>query len=197
MFESTALRKLNIAIAGIAALVCLVPGSDINTKAQNFSQRSVTLHRVTLIVSDIDQSIDFYRRLGLTSRSDITRSNDEVGGIISGKSFPLTDDPTRSRLVTMASDADMSGAIALLWYDRPPLPSARGNLMGLGTGDVVMMFQVPDIQTVYSRLDSVSTRFHEPPTRFTSRGPGGVQQAGQRLMAYDPDGHMVEITQID
>jgi hypothetical protein len=56
---------------------------------------------------------------------------------------------------------------------------------------------VPDIQVVYDHLDSVNTRFHEPPNRFTLRGPNGERQTGQRLMAYDPDGHMVEITQID
>ena len=197
MLESTALRKLYIAIAGIATLAWLVLGSHTNASAQDNAQRSTALYRVTLIVSDIDQSMDFYRRLGLISRSDVARSNNDAGGIISGDSFPLTDDPTRSRLVIMANDVSMSGAVALLWYDRPPLPSARGNLMGLGTGDVVMMFQVPDIQGVYSRLNSVNTRFHEPPTRFTSRGPDGERQTGQRLMAYDPDGHMVEITQID
>jgi hypothetical protein len=66
MFELTALRKLNIAIAGIAALAWLALGSHTNAGAQDH--------------------------------------------------------------------------VALLRYDRPPLPSARGNLMGLGTGDVVMMF---------------------------------------------------------
>jgi hypothetical protein len=140
MFELTALRKLNIAIAGIAALAWLALGSHTNAGAQDHAQRSTALHRVILIVSDIDQSMDFYRRLGLISRSDITRSNGDAGSSISGDSFPLTDDPTRSRLVVMANDVSMSGAVALLRYDRPPLPSARGNLMGLGTGDVVMMF---------------------------------------------------------
>ena len=69
--------------------------------------------------------------------------------------------------------------------------------MGVGTGDIVLMFEVPDIQGVYSRLDSVSTRFHEPPNRFTEREGGGDLISGRRLLAYDPDGHMVEIIQMD
>jgi catechol 2,3-dioxygenase-like lactoylglutathione lyase family enzyme len=197
MVESTAPRKQIILAVIVAALACFIPGPHLTTYAQDITPQTATLHRVTLIVSDIDRSMDFYRRIGLIPLSDTTRSSAETGGVISGDVLPLTDDPTRSRLVTMAGNGGASGEIALLWYDRPPLPSARGNLMGLGTGDVVIMFQVPDIQTVHNRLNSVGTRFHEPPTRFTSRTLSGAAQTGRRLMAFDPDGHMVEVTQIE
>lgn len=197
MVESTALRRQIILTAALAALTCFIPNPNLTTNAQDISPRYAALHRVTLIVSNIESSMDFYGRLGLVSLSDTARTSDEAGGVISGNALPLTDDPTRSRLVIMARNGGASGEVALLWYDRPPLPSARGNLMGLGTGDVVMMFQVPDIQTVHNRLNSVGTRFHEPPTRFTSRRPDGEMQTGRRLMAFDPDGHMVEVTQID
>lgn len=178
-------------------LMALAAGLLPTALAQDAAPDSTSLHRVTLIVSDIDRSMDFYQRLGLVSKSDISRTSDDASGIISADALPLTDDPTRSRLVIMAGEGRVSGAIALLWYDRPPLPSARGNLMGVGTGDIVLMFEVPDIQGVYSRLDSVSTRFHEPPNRFTEREGGGDLISGRRLLAYDPDGHMVEIIQLD
>ncbi len=185
------------AIALAAVLIALAVGPRTDALAQEAAPDTTTLHRVTLIVSDIERSMDFYQRLGLVSKSDTSRTSDDVSGIISADALPLTDDPTRSRLVIMSGEGRVSGAIALLWYDRPPLPSARGNLMGLGTGDMVLMFEVPDIQGVYSRLGSASTRFHEPPTRFTEREGEGALISGRRLLAYDPDGHMVEIIQLD
>lgn len=197
MFKTGKLEKTNPTFMIAAVLMVLTLGSLSDSYAQNVARQHSALYRVTLVVSDIEQSIDFYDRLGLIAHSDISRTSNDAAGIVSRDSFPLTDDPTRSRLVVMGGDGSASGSVALLWYDRPPLPSARGNLMGLGTGDIVMMFQVPDVQAVYNRLASINTRFHEPPTRFTGPGPTGDGPRGPRLLAYDPDGHMVEITQID
>ena len=190
-------RHGHLTLVAAIVLASLFAGPLKPASAQDTVLDTTTLHRVTLIVSDIDRSMDFYQRLGLVSKSDTSRTSEDSGGIIAADALPLTDDPTRSRLVIMAGEGRVSGTIALLWYDRPPLPSARGNLMGVGTGDIVLMFDVPDIQGVYSRLGSVSTRFHEPPTRFTERQGEGDLITGRRLLAYDPDGHMVEIVQLD
>ncbi len=198
MTSSEIPRKISmLVVAATAAFVCFAAKPDNWVAAQDIAPRPAALHLVTLVVSDIEQSMDFYLRLGLVSFSDTARTSNAAAGIISGESLPLTDDPTRSRLVVMATEGAASGTIALLWYDRPPLPSARGNLMGIGTGDVLLMFQVPDIQAAYGRLDSVSTRFHQPLTRFVARDEGGELQSGRRMLAYDPDGHLVEITQFD
>ena len=198
MTVSRVLRRIGTLVAAATvAVTCLVTEPDNAATAQGFTPRPAALYRVTLIVSNIERSMDFYRRLGFVSHSDTARATGDATGIIAGDSLPLAADPTRSRLVVMTSEGNVSGAIALLWYDRPPLPSARGNLMGVGTGDVVLMLQVADIQAVYASLDSVSTRFHEPLAGFTSRETGTEPQGGRRVLAYDPDGHMVEITQFD
>lgn len=189
--------RSRLAITMVVGLVILMANQVSRTFAQGTSLNSTALYRVTLIVSDIGQSMNFYQRLGLVLQSDVSRASGDEGGIISGETLPLTDDPTRSRLVVMAGEDHLSGAIGLLWYDRPPLPSARGNLMGTGTGDIVLMFAVTDIQWVYSRLGATSTRFHSPPIRFTERDSGGNLKSGLKLLAYDPDGHMVEIIQLD
>lgn len=139
--------------------------------------------RTTLLVSDIEKSIQFYERLGLAKVSDDARTGaDAVHGV---EDLPLTADSSRSRLVVMKGDG-ASAEIALLWYDRPPLASARGNLMGLGTGDVVLGVAVDDLQAAYGALDRIGARIARPPNRLTVEG---------RLYAYDPDGHMVEIVQ--
>ena len=100
----------------------------------------------------------------------------------------------RARVIVMAGDTQ---ALTLVWYDHPELPSAHGNLMGVGTSDVIVGISVPDIQGAYSRLNQIGTRFHQPPARFTGAGPDGAPQSGQRFFAYDPDGHLVEVSQFD
>lgn len=147
---------------------------------------ATTVQRVTLVVSDIEKSITFYERLGLAKVHDEGRSGSaNIHGV---DDLPLTSDPTRSRIVVMKGESQTM-EIVLLWYDRPGLASARGNLMGLGTGDVIIGLSVPDLQAAYGALDRIGARLEKGPNAFTA-APLGV-----RLYAYDPDGHMVELTQ--
>ncbi|MCA0199365.1 MAG: VOC family protein [Proteobacteria bacterium] len=148
--------------------------------------RAATIPRVTLVVSDIEKSITFYERLGLSKSSDEARTGAQQ--IHGADDLPLTADATRSRIVVMKGEGQTS-EIALLWYDRPPLASARSNLMGLGTGDVIIGVVVPDLQTAYAALDRIGARIEKGPNAFTAA------PLGLRLYAYDPDGHMVELTQ--
>lgn len=148
---------------------------------------AATIARLTLVVSDIDKSIAFYERLGLSKISDEARMGaQQIHGL---NELPLTADATRSRVVVMKGEGQAS-EIALLWYDRPGLASARGNLMGLGTGDVILGIVVPDLQLAYGALDRIGARIERGPSGFMTSGP-----SGPRLYAYDPDGHMVELTQ--
>ncbi|MGE3475550.1 MAG: VOC family protein [Rhodospirillaceae bacterium] len=148
--------------------------------------QAATISRITLVVSDIEKSITFYERLGLSKVSDEARTG--ALQIHGADDLPLTADATRSRIVVMKGEGQ-TAEIALLSYDRPPLASARSNLMGLGTGDVIIGVIVPDLQTAYAALDRLGARIEKGPNAFTA-APLGV-----RLYAYDPDGHMVELTQ--
>ena len=53
--------------------------------------------------------------------------------------LPLTADPKIGRIVIMRGNDDRIGMIGLLGYERPPLANARGNLLGLGVGYVIIM----------------------------------------------------------
>ncbi len=176
--------------AAILTVALLIPVAS--AYAQGL--RAATLQRTTLVVSDIEKSIDFYQRMGLVKTSDVAGSS--AGADVFGAAdLPLTADAKVSRVVTMKGND--TGVLALLWYDRPQLPSARGNLMGIGIGDVIIGIEVADIQVVNSRLSQIGTRFQRPPVRFTEPGADGAPQSGQHMLAYDPDGHMVEVIQLD
>jgi catechol 2,3-dioxygenase-like lactoylglutathione lyase family enzyme len=162
--------------------------------AQERPAARASVTRVTLIVSDIDKALDFYQRVGLNKSSDRVTSDTDQGGVYGAADLPLTADAKRARVIVMAGDTQV---LTLLWYDHPELPSARGNLMGVGTSDVIVGITVPDVQGAYTRLNQIGTRFHQPPGRFTGAGPDGAPQSGQRFFAYDPDGHLVEVSQFD
>lgn len=174
------------------ALAVLAMGSGGEAFAQGTpGARPAALKRLTLVVTDIEKSLDFYQRIGLVKSSE--KSATETDGIFGGAELPLTADSTRSRVVVLNGADDQS--LALLWYDRPALPSARGNLLGIGTGDVIVGIVVPDLEGAYSRLNQIGIRFPLPPGRFTAAD--GTSASGRHLYAYDPDGRMVEVIQLD
>lgn len=186
-------RRLILAVT--AAMAMALPA--LRADAQSFSAgRAAGVHRTTLIVGDIDKSIDFYQRVGLTKISDIAGTDSEPDGIYGAADLPLTADSKVSRVVTLKG-GDVGSLLVLLWYDRPPLPSARGNLVGIGIGDVIVGIEVPDIQAAYGRLSQIGTRFQRQPAHFVQPGEAGAAISGQHMLAYDPDGHMVEVIQPD
>lgn len=193
-------QRSSFVLAALAAMI-LVAGLGMphplasSAVAQGISSaRAPATLRTTLVVGDIEKSIDFYQRLGLLKVSDVTGTDTDQGGVFGAADLPLTADSKSSRLVYLRS-AD--SVLALLSYDRPQLPSARGNLVGLGVGDVIISVEVGDIQGAYARLSQVGTRFQRTPIRFTQPGVDGTAQNGQHLLAYDPDGHLVEVTQME
>ncbi|MHB1205511.1 MAG: VOC family protein [Rhodospirillaceae bacterium] len=153
--------------------------------------RPAAVRRMTLVVNDMEKSLDFYQRIGLSKSSEKIAT--AADGVFGAAELPLTADSTHSRIVVMNGNDEQ--ALALLWYDHPSLPSARGNLLGIGTGDVIVGIVVPDIEGAYSRLNQIGTRFPAPPGRFTAAD--GTSQTGRHMYAYDPDGRMIEIMQLD
>ncbi|MEQ9112074.1 MAG: VOC family protein [Rhodospirillaceae bacterium] len=175
-------------VTGVAILVALTAGSAI--------AQETAVRRTTLLVEDIGRSIDFYQRLGLTPWFERSSTDTDEGGVIGALDLPLTSDPKIGRIVIMRGNDDRIGMIGLLGYQRPPLASARGNLMGLGVGDIIIMIETDDINFVYNRLQETGARFHTPPERFEVTNPdGSVRDTGYRMFVYDPDGHLIEVSE--
>ncbi len=186
-----ALQRLTVILAVLGLASLAAPAHAQGTSAI----RPATLQRTTLVVGDMDKALDFYQRIGLFKTSDTSVTDTSQGGVFGAADLPLTADSKTSRLVILkGGDA---AQLALVWYDRPQLPSARGNLVGIGIGDVIIGIEVADLQGAYSRLSQIGTRFQRSPVRFTQTTADGTGQTGQHLLAYDPDGHMVEVTQMD
>lgn len=192
------MRMLLPTMAGvIVALGLAAPGAAQPRPQMPSAEPVATVRRTTLLVEDIDRAIDFYQRLGLAKASDRTSNAADAAGVIGANELPLTADSSVARLVVMHGVGDRSSGIGLLWYDRPRLPSARGNLAGLGAGDVVIELEVADINDAYRRLSQIGTHFHRTPFRFNELGADGTPISGQRMLAFDPDGHLINVMQIE
>jgi catechol 2,3-dioxygenase-like lactoylglutathione lyase family enzyme len=185
--------------ATLALLIAMTAGSATAQQrpaapaaASSPPEVTASLRATTMLVEDIDRTLDFYLRLGLTKIYDKTSAASDQGGVTGTGDLPLTADPTVGRTVTLRG---IGGNITLLAYDRPKLASARGNLMGLGAGDILIVIEVSDIQEIYKRLAQVGTRFHRTPSRFTGVDVDGSAFAGQQMLAFDPDGHLVQVIQ--
>lgn len=151
-----------------------------------------TVRATTLLVEDLDRALDFYLRLGLTKAYDRTTTASDQGGVVGTGDLPLTADPTVGRTVSLRG---AGGMISLVAYDKPKLASARGNLAALGTGDIVIVIEVTDIQEIYKRLAQIGTRFHRSPGRFSGIDVDGSAINGQQMYAFDPDGHLIQVIQ--
>ena len=160
------------------------------------SAQETAVRRTTLLVEDVGKSMDFYQRLGLTPWFERSSRDTDEGGVIGSNALPLTADPKVGRIVIMRGNNDRVGMIGLLGYQRPPLANARGNLMGVGVGDVIIMIETDDINFVYNRLQETGARFHSPPERFeVTNQDGTIRDTGYRMFVYDPDGHLIEVSE--
>ena len=177
--------------AVLATVVFVIVSLGAPVMAQHTAVR-----RTTLLVENIGRSMDFYQRLGLTSWFEKSTRDTDEGGVIGSAALPLTADPKFGRIVIMRGNDDRIGMIGLLAYERPPLANARGNIMGVGVGDVIIMIETDDINFVFNRLQETGARFHTTPEPFEStNSDGSVRDTGYRMFVYDPDGHLIEVSE--
>ncbi len=179
----------------VVALATGLAATETTAQDRSTAFAAPTVRRTTLVVEDLTKSVDFYQRLGLTKIYDKATDSSTEGGVVGADALPLTEDPKEGRLVVMRGSDDRVGLIGLLSYDKPRLASARSNLMGIGTGDVVIVVEVPDLQSAYSRLQQIDVRFHRGPAKYSMSNPDGSIASGMRMFVYDPDGRLIEALQ--
>lgn len=145
--------------------------------------------RTTLIVSDLERSLGFYRDvLGLTVWYD-----DEIvlsgRGLAAGKAGDLT------RLVIMRASDPVVGMIGLLQWQQPTLPPRSSTRDRLGIGDVVFVMQSDEVLEVHRRLVDFGARIHADPYPFEVRGADGSMLSMTSISFWDPDGYFFEMNQ--
>jgi len=144
--------------------------------------------RTTLVVRDIQKSVEFYRDvLGMTVWYD-----DEV--VLSGVGLAAGKAGDRTHLMIMKCDDPVVGMIGLLQFTDPPLPEPPVP-SAVGIGSIVFVWQSDDVLGVFEKLKAIGARIHAEPHRFEITGHDGSHLQMTSISFFDPDGYFIEMNQ--
>lgn len=176
------MKKLLLGAAAAAIVVCAAQPVDAATSI---------VRRTTLLVTDIERSIDFYQRIGFKIWLDRAGPRDpEAGG-----GLPLNGKPTHSRIVVMAGQNDAVAMIGLLEYAEPSLAATRVRQGQIGVTDVVLVIQTDDMAEVYAALREAGANVISEPRPYSVESVS-TKKTGLIMFVADPDGHVIELTQV-
>lgn len=153
---------------------------------------SIGFGRVSIFCRQMDASLAFYRdRLGLVAVEDKT-----IEGAAAGALLQLP--PCRMRIVLLAPTAQADVVLGLfeiggidLERQQPPQRVAHGQ--------TALVLTTTQFDRLHAQLESAGVKFLTPPVRYPKRQASERSPAGlyREMIAYDPDGVLVSIMQID
>ncbi|MBT5242207.1 MAG: VOC family protein [Rhodospirillaceae bacterium] len=149
--------------------------------------------RTTLLVSDIERSIAFYKSIGFSPWLDRAGPRSPNGAV----GMPLNEKSTTSRIVILSGQHPDWAMIGLLQFDNPPLPWTRDpDDKTIGTSDAVLVIVTDDIETAHENAVAQGATILDGPHPYTSNSVVG-KKFGSIMFLQDPDGWVIEMTQVD
>lgn len=143
------------------------------------------IHHTSLVVSDLERALTFYRDLlGMTVAIDTDMSGEMLDREVALKGAHI-------RVVEL-SPGGLAPYLELLQYyspsGKPFPPDARCCDVGMPH----VAFIVPDIKDIYQQLSQQGVKFTAPPQYVDA----GAFQGYRTAYCYDPDGIVVELWQM-
>ncbi len=184
--------KASITNLWIAACCALCVTQATAAPVAEDERVDIDLRRTTLIVSDIENSLKFYRdALGMkviydnwirTPRSAKTDAEAEVS----------------RRLVFVRANDDLIGIVGLLQYTKPLSPIRAPEPEEFSIGSAVLLFNTSDVETRFAAASRVpGVEVLNEPTDVTYPSYGGGEAIDVRVSVLrDPDGFLVELNQL-
>jgi catechol 2,3-dioxygenase-like lactoylglutathione lyase family enzyme len=147
-----------------------------------------TLLRSTLIVADLERSLEFYLKLGFQIERDVGGPREPKG-----KPFPLNVAARAFRLCILRSAVPDGGRLGLLEFGEPDPEVTRTPSDAVGIGDVAFVVQVTDATRACEVLAGSGARIVSQPLDMQMRGADGSAEHVRLFHVFDPDGHVVEV----
>ncbi len=152
----------------------------------------IDLRRTTLIVRDMEASLEFYRdALGL----EIIYDNE----IRTPRDAPSVEAASRaSRLVFLRANDDYIGVLGLMEYLKPARPAQNQGDEPFSTGSMVLLFNANDLDATFARARAVNrVRVLREPVRveYPSYDGDGTIPVMVSILT-DPDGFVIELNQL-
>lgn len=148
--------------------------------------------RTTLLVSNVERSIEFYEAIGFSVWLDRggARNPDGEGGL------PLNGKPKHSRIAIMQGQHEEWAMIGLLEFSDPPLAWTRDpDDPTIGTSDAVLVIVTDDIKQVHGNLIKIGATVLQEPEDYSTESVNG-RKFGTIMFFQDPDGHVIEMSQV-
>jgi len=151
----------------------------------------IDFRRTTLVVSDIETSLEFYRdALGM----EVIYDRD----IITPTDAQKKDADKIRRLVFLRANDDYVGIIGLLQYTKPKMPRIDLKDAAFNEGTVVMVFNTKTLEKSFAqatKVDGVNVLSEPSLVKYPSYdGKGEISVKVSVLQ--DPDGFTVELNQL-
>lgn len=171
----------------VPAILVLVIGQFPVFAAED--ERTI-VRRSTLIVGDIDESIEFYRDVLGYTRWYYNEGKVSEGSIPADAELG---DP--SIFAIMKGRDPWIGMVGLLQKGTARSRTVDPSTYSVSPGDVILMMETDDLDGIYERMRATNTPIWKHPETTTVTGAGGKQWDATFLFAFDPDGHLLEINQ--
>ncbi len=144
--------------------------------------------RTTLIISNMERSISFYRDVLQMS----VWYDDNI--VLSGTGLAAGAKGDQTHLVIMKAADPIVGMVGLLEFTEPRMPD-QPQRERLSIGDIIFVMQGEDVQGVYERALAFGTRIYAAPHAYSVRGANGQQISMTSLSLWDPDDYFIEFNQ--
>jgi len=183
ILAATLATSLGLGLATAAAFADTVPEDE---------RVGIDLRRTTLVVRDIERSLEFYRdALGMVPIYDnlILTPRDAAG---------VEDAERALRLVMLRANDDYIGVVGLLQYFKPRKETIDLTDTSFMEGTAVLLFNVDDLGGAFARARQVEgvVVIDEPmPVSYPSYDGEGVIEVIVSTL-QDPDGFTIELNQL-
>ncbi|MEM8983835.1 MAG: VOC family protein [Pseudomonadota bacterium] len=148
------------------------------------------IKRTTLIVRDMDRSVDWYQRvLGMSVWMDTDFE-------LSGEGLAAGKKGDKTRLVILQAEDPVIGMIGLLQWIDPPLPAPDEIPRSVTYGNPTFVVATDDAKAMYEAAKACGTHIHCPPREWSTQGHDGRTKHFIGISVFDPDGYFYEANEV-
>jgi catechol 2,3-dioxygenase-like lactoylglutathione lyase family enzyme len=160
---------------------------EVNHKRNMPNVDHFAVRRTTLIVRDIDASVDFYRRvMGMDMWYDQTM-------IVGGQVLPAGEPGAKVRVAILKGSDPVVGMLGIMAFLDPPIAAPPLPKRALQIGDPIFVAGARDVYDVYGRMKEAPAFIVTPPIDDTAPAADGTILKLSTMSFFDPDGYFYEL----
>jgi|GEM_PF-240795 len=160
---------------------------EVNHKRNAPNVPQFAVRRTTLIVRDIDLSVDFYRRImGMELWYDQTMT---VGGQV----LPAGEPGATVRVAILKGNDPVVGMLGIMAFLDPPIEHPPLPKRPLQIRDAIFVASAKDVRNVHARMQGAPAYIFSPPIDDSAPAADGGTLTMTTMSFFDPDGYFYEL----